>query len=123
AAAAGCRSALAGTTLSADLEAWRLVIDRLLLGSAFLSLICAGLNRPSDRLPSQGTSAVLAWGAVGMLGALGAATGSIALWGAFEPFSGVWVLWLEVAYGLGLGLLSAALILASGLVAGRVLVR
>lgn len=122
AAAAGCRAALGGTTLTADVEPWRLVIDRLLLGAAILSLLCAGLNWPRALLPSQGAAGILAWSGAGMLGGLLGVTVASGLWGVFEPFSGLWILRLEVVYGLGLGLLSVALAIGSGLTSGRALV-
>lgn len=123
AAAAGCRAALSGTTLSTDLESWRLAVDRLLLGAALVSLLCAGLNRPPALLPPHGNARLLAVTAAGMLGGLCAMTIASALWAAFEPFSGLWILRLEIVYGLGLGLLCSALAVASGVTAGRALVR
>lgn len=123
AAAAGCRAALGGATLSEDWEAWRLAVNRLLLVSALLSLTCAWLNRPRLALPVGGVMGLCAWAAVGVVSALIAVTIVGGLWPAFEPFLGLWFLRLEVTYGLGLALLSVTLAAAAAITIGRTLVR
>lgn len=117
AAAFGCRILAADAALPPWLGAHPGLVDHALLAAALASLVCAAANRPRSR---QGRAAGLGAGA---LGASVVAVSLIAVWQAFEPFSGSWLPWLEAFYACVLVGPAVVLAIASAWTFGRGAVR
>ncbi|MBS0456622.1 MAG: hypothetical protein JSS44_04740 [Proteobacteria bacterium] len=102
AAAAGCRLLLAGAGVPQWPATWHVPLDHALLAAALASLVCAVVNRP--RLRGMGARIV-----AGALGALLCAAMTIAMYEAFEPFSGARMPQMEAFHGVCVIVLSAVL--------------
>lgn len=105
AAAFGSRMLPGGAVLPAWLATDPTRADQLLLAAALASLACAAADWP--RVVS-GRAAGMAAGA---LGAAVAMVVVVALRQVFEPYSGLWLPWLEAGYGVSLA--GAAVVLAA----------
>jgi signal transduction histidine kinase len=109
AAAFGCRLLPGGASLPTWLSTDAARADQVLLAAALASLACAVANRP--RVTSSRAAGALA--ATVVMAAL------VALRQAFEPYSGLWLPWLEAYYGCSLAAAAAVLATASAWTFGK----